>query len=261
MSTRHPDSSLLNLDILALSLLCCLLASVVALVLPQEQVRRDDKELTATAPLPATPALRVAPALNWNRLISTAGTLRSDAEIAGRQGDAIATRLAHSAAERENQALESRVGELAEKVALMQKIQNAEDEARRLKRELEERRRQAETHGLQVQRLVGDYRGPYVLIECTEGAVTVYPGKEKLDIKKAKAQLDRLVAQITAAGFVAFVVKPGGWYLDSYDEIRPRIYEALARIEKNTGKRIGRSTLPLDVSESTTDYLPPGGRT
>lgn len=262
MSPRQLRPALLNLDILALSLLCCLLASVVALIVAQGHRPAGTKVPVVRIEPTAAPAPPAGPVVDWDRLSATANAFRREAESIGRRADAIATRVTRSAADRENLALTSRLTELGEKVALLQKIMAADSEASRLEKLLEERRREAAASGgREAQRLLGDYRGPYVLIECVEGAVTVYPGNERLDIKTAKAQLDRLVAQIVDAGFVAFVVRPGGWYEDSFDELRPRIYEALAKVKKDTGRYIGRNTLPLDASEPIADYLPNGGRT
>lgn len=258
---RQPRAVQLNLDVLAMSLLCCLLASVVALIVARSRSPAVTKtpEIgieTASAPLPAP-----GPALDWRRLGTAASSMGATGQSMADRAETMATRVSRSIAERENSALSSQVADLSKKLALMQAIKAADDEARRLEKLLDHRSQTAASAAQGVRRLVGDYRGPFVLIECTEGAVTVYPGNERLDIKTAKAQLDSLVARIVAAGFVAFVVRPGGWYADSFDEMRPRIYEALAKVKKETGRHIGRSTLPLDASEAIADYLPTGGRT
>lgn len=247
---RGRPGALMNLDLLALSLLCCLLASVVGI-------------LVAGAKPPAPPP--IPPVDVKPRHVSAREELRQQTTRLAVQvrevehsRETIATKLNYSVLERENVTLGSRAVQAREKVALTRLIQQAREEAARLTKELEERRRDAQAPLTpEARRMLGDYRGPYVLLECVRDAAYVHPGAERIPMAPSTEQLAKLVDRITRAGFVALVVRPSGWYENSYDNLRSLIYGELGKVEKATGNRVGRSTFPLDESEPITQYLPP----
>lgn len=257
MRTANCRPALLNLDVVALSLLFCLLASVVALLISQQATVAKP---AIPEPPVAVPAPEPAPeALDWQALTEKTRTLTAQGESAARLNEAIENKVTRSIAERENLVLSSRIAEVGEQVAMLESLRKALADATRIQQALDARRAE-ESRTATSRQMLGDYRGPYVLIECVEGASIVYPGKERIALKPPQAQVDALVAKIVEAGFVVFVVRPAGWYGDSYDDLRPTIYKALANVKTPDGKPIGRSTFPLEASESIKEYLPTGGR-
>lgn len=105
--------------------------------------------------------------------------------------------------------------------------------------------------------MLGSYKGSYVLIECLEGGAIIYPGGTRIEMNPPKEQLTRLVDQIAKAGFVAFAVRPSGWYNNSYDKLKAVLYPELDRVVKESGRSIGRNAFPLDSADDIRVYLPP----
>lgn len=234
---------LLNLDILALSLLCCLLASVVGvLVLGGEE----------TAPAKETYNPRV-----WKELRQQSARLTAEVQEVERSRESLAAKITYSALDREKRTLQSRVNEIERKINLMKQLLATKEESERLTKALEEKEKTLRTpFSTEARRMLGEYKGPYVLVECVEDKAFIYPGKMRIGMKAGEEEVQRLVNQIAEAGFVAFVVRPAGWYDNSYDQLKQRIYRELDKMEKR-GKSVGRSTLPLDESAPIANYLPP----
>ena len=112
----------------------------------------------------------------------------------------------------------------------------------------------------EMTQILGQYKGPYVLVECIQDAAIVYPGKQRIEMNPSDDQVNQLIDQISKAGFIALVVRPDGWYGNSYDKLRKIIYDRLDVIEKNEGKHIGRSTFPLTSDGPIANFLPPEGK-
>ncbi len=248
MKAAHASSALLNLDVLALSLLCCLLASVVGvLVLGGEASPNPPQENAANQDT----------ALVWTRLHEQTANLYARVEKLEQSRETITSKLNYSLLERANRDLESRIKEIQETLNLVAKIQAAKHEIAQLRKELEdEEKKQNIVVTPEAKRMLGEYKGPYVLIECVENGAIVYPGQNRIEMSPSVDQADQLLNQITNAGFVAFVVRPAGWYDNSFDKIRKLVYERLDRVEKGTGRYIGRSTFPLAFDDLITDYIP-----
>jgi len=106
--------------------------------------------------------------------------------------------------------------------------------------------------------MLGSYKGSYVLLECVEGGANIYPGGTRITMNPSREQLTQLANRIARAGFVAFAVRPSGWYDNSYDRLKILLYPELNRIAKETGRPIGRNAFPLDSGDPISVYLPPG---
>lgn len=231
---RKQRTELLNLDILALSLLSCLLASVVGMLV----LGGDGKAFKQ----------RIALA-------------KSTADLTGRLGQATATlqaitnKLQQSALTRQNQVKNSELEEIQRQIKARQDLKETNREVARLSAQWhkaeQERRNIAPVNGI-----LGDYHGPYVLVECLRGRAEISPGGQHLGLNPSKEQVASLVQQITEAGFVLFIVRPSAWYQSSYDSLYPLISTQLDQLEKSTGKVIGRAVLPLDEGTSLNAYLP-----
>lgn len=232
MRKQRPE--LLNLDILALSLLSCLLASVVGMLV----LGGDGK--------------------SFKQRIALA---KSTADLTGRLGQATATleaitnKLQQSALMRQNQIKNSELEEIKRQIKARQDLKEAKEEVARLSAQWK-KAEQEQRHIALGNGILGDYHGPYVLVECRRGRAEIFPGRQHLGLKPGKDQVAALMAQITEAGFVLFVVRPSAWYQDSYDSLYPLISRQLDQLEKSNGKVIGRAVLPLDEGTALDAYLP-----
>jgi hypothetical protein len=253
------QSTILNLDILALSLLCCLLASVVGvLVLSGEEVRAEENRLTEERRRAEERKRRDEQERIFNELHQQTARIQVDVEEVEHSREAIVAKLNYAVLERGNRALKSRSAEIQQKISLIRRLATAKVESQRLAKELEKKEKVATTTLTpEARRMLGEYKGRYVLVECVEDAAIIYPGQERVAIKPSKAQVERLLNQITKAGFVAFVVRPSGWYDNSYDKLKAIIYAELDKIEKEGERTVGRSSFPLDTVEPIANYLPP----
>ena len=232
MRKQRPE--LLNLDILALSLLSCLLASVVGMLV----LGGDGKAFKQ----------RIALA-------------KSTADLTGRVGqataalDAITHKLQQSAFMRQNEVKLSELEEMQQNIKARLELKEAKEEVARLsvqwQKAEQERRESAPRNGI-----FGDYHGPYVLVECVRGRVEIFPSEQHFGLNPSREQVASLMEQITEAGFVLFVVRPSGWFQNSYDALYPMISKQLDQLEKTQGKVIGRAVLPLDEDTSLDAYLP-----
>jgi hypothetical protein len=254
MRTARYSTELMNLDVLALSLLCCLLASVVGvLVLGGEpgpkvaaESEKDKPESNENDPLV------------WAALQEQTAKLYAHLQEVERSRETITSKLNYSILERQNIELKSRIKEIEDKLDLIGKINAVKLEIERLSQELDEQAEKLDVHLTpQARRMLGEYKGPYVLIECIENGAIVYPGKQRIEMSPSNEQADQLVKQIANTGFVAFVVRPNGWYDNSYDKLQTIIYHRLDQFEKNTGKYVGRSAFPITSGDSITNYIPP----
>lgn len=240
---RHTE--LLNLDVLALSLLCCLLASVVGvLVLGGEENAQANENTQENSP-------------TWTDLRQQSARLFVQVQEAERSREGIVAKLDYSMLERENHTLKFHISDIERKINLLRKLVVTKNESAKIARELEEKEKPITP---EAKKMLGEYKGPYVLIECIEDEAFIYPGKERISMKPSKEQTEKLLNQIIKAGFVAFIVRPDGWYGNSFDKLRALICEKLDQAEKQGEKYVGRSTFPLDAGASITNYLPPEHR-
>ena len=258
MKTSSRDS-ILNLDILALSLLCCLLASVVGvLVLSGEEVRAEENRVAEEKRRAEGKSGRNEQERIFNELYQQTERIHIAAQEVEDSRKAVVTKLNYAILERDNRALKSRSTELHQKLSLRKRLTDAKAESLRLAKELEEQEKSRNARLTpEVRRMLGEYQGGYVLLECVEDAAIIYPGKGKIGTKPSREQVEKLLNQISKAGFVVFVVRPSGWYNDSYDKLKAIIYAELDKIDNQGERTIGRSTFPLDAAESIANYLPP----
>lgn len=146
--------------------------------------------------------------------------------------------------------------DLTAKVADLAELARLQLELDRLREELE-RLRIAEQNLLARQNSVfGGYTGNYVLIECVQDAIIVHPGAERIGLYQLPDTQDRLMAQIVAAGYVAFAVRPSGWHENSFSRVKTLVYERLSTTEQSGGARVGRAEFPLHEADPIEPYLP-----
>ena len=234
MKSVRSDSGLLNLDVLALSLLCCLLASVVGVL-----VIGGDAAIAA----------------RWNELEQQAAKFKSSTSDAENLRREIEDKVVFAQLDRDNRLLRSQVGELRSKADLQKAIADAKAEIEESKKRIAEN--QQKESSPERRRMLGDYSGSYVLLDCFNDSAIIYPNKQKIEISPSNADQNRLLKKIQDAGFVVFIARPSSWSGDAYDKIKTWVCSALDQSEKQGGSPVGRSTLPLDESESIENYLPP----
>jgi hypothetical protein len=241
MTTRRKGKGLLNIDVLALSLLCCLLASVVGILVLAGDDGGEGETGHALTDI-------------HQQVVQLAGQVQATE----RAREDMATKLNFAMLERDNRKLQTRITELGEKITLISQIAGTKKEVVRLGNELATLEAPANADLTpEMQHILGDYRGPYVLIECIEDGAIIYPSKQKIEMKPAKEQVDTLLKQITKAGFVVFVARPAGWYNNSYDNLRTLLTKELDKMKEQGGKHVGRSAFPLDRATPIDNYLPP----
>lgn len=247
MKKVRASSGLLNLDVLALSLLCCLLASVVGvLVLSGE----------ASPSTPAEPSQDTV--VVWTKLHEQTAKLYTRVQQEEHSREALINKINYSLLDRANRDQEARISEIQQKLDIVDKIKSATLEIASIRKQLENLESQTNPPpSSEVGQIVGKYKGPFILIECVEDEAVIYPGGRRVEMEPSADQADELINQITNAGFVALVVRPSGWYENSFDKLRKLIYDRLDQIENDGGKRVGRSTFPLTDEDSITNYLPP----
>jgi len=230
---RKAHSELFSLDVLALSLLCCLLASVVGiLVLSGEGVNLRE---------------RVVLRKHTTELVGLMDeTRRSLEEISGK--------LQYSALERENRIARGKVEELERKIDARQRLAEARSEIERLNTQLASLKHHAPGDNV-PNNPFGSYRGRFILVECVRDHVLIYPGRERLGLQPTPDQIATLINRIRQAGFVLFVVRPSGWYDNSFNKVQPLVNKGLD--QASGGQAIGRAVLPLAESASLAPYMPP----
>ena len=231
---RKAHTELFSLDVLALALLSCLLASVVGiLVLSGEGA-----------------SLRQRVDLGKNTV-----ALKGSMDETLRSLEAISNKLNQSEIERENKIAQGRVAELNRKIDARKGLADAQAEVVRLKKETEALKQDA-AKGRDVENVFGSYHGAYVLVECVRDRVIIYPGRERLGTQPSRGEIAALVGRIQQAGFVLFVVRPSGWFDNSFDKVHGLVSQGLDQAQTSGGKLIGRAILPLEESAPLTQYLP-----
>ena len=107
--------------------------------------------------------------------------------------------------------------------------------------------------------LFGSYTGPNVLIECDRGGVSVYCSdhwkKIPMGLPPSSSDRERLLKQIDRLGFVAFLVRPGG-FDKSFDDYSEFIYDHIDRVNKTrpVNQRIGDFSFPAEDSDPIEKY-------
>ncbi len=137
---------------------------------------------------------------------------------------------------------------------LQKKIDELNKEIERLKKiikEVEEKVKKTSVE--QGSPFGGSYTGPYVLLECDDKGVVVYPDKKRVPLKASDEEIDWLKQQIRAAGAAALVVRPSG-----FEESYAKFYKVLtdfADNDKAKDKTIILSFWPIEAEEAIEKYL------
>jgi predicted nucleic acid-binding Zn-ribbon protein len=100
----------------------------------------------------------------------------------------------------------------------------------------------------------GDYHGPFILLECDDKGVVVYPGSKRIPLESPAEETDWLKGEIRRVGAALLVVRPSG-FKESY----AKFYELITKFvdgEASQGKKIVLSFWPIEAEESVKQYLP-----
>lgn len=259
---KRRNGELFSLDVLALALLTCLLASVVGMLVMGEDgktlkvrksIHQESQRLSASVGQAQA---------SLQQLASKAG---ATVTLANELGDALAEA---SDLDRKLKNLQQGTGENPTRNHNdRQEMAAAQAELQRLSAELAKlQQADAPKAGPGIHQIVGDFKGSYILIECVKDAVVVYPFKTRIacnaknESKRAKDEFERnlkfLLNHIVETGFVVFVVRPAGWFENSYDSLYPPVTKQLAALEARGGKHVGVCKFPLADTEAIGPFLP-----
>jgi hypothetical protein len=234
----------ISIDLIALPLLFCLLAAVVglfALAEEQPEICCNPPRCCEPPPDPRVEQLE--------GLISTAELLLGDQAVLLRKGGfAVALKETHEA--------QSTIDDLKKKTSLAQQVEAAEKAASLLEAQLKAKladppRPSSMPPQMPADEGFGTYVGPYVLLECREDTAIVHPGDWHISGQPADTEFSKLMDQIRHAGFVAFAVRPDGWFGKSFDKLKPRILRELGGTNS-----VGLAVFPIKANESIAPYLP-----
>jgi len=98
------------------------------------------------------------------------------------------------------------------------------------------------------------HRGPFLLLECDDKGVVVYPGSKRIVVGGSTAEMDWLRDEVRRTGAAQLLVRPAG-FKESY----AKFYELLtewADKEESAGKTIILNFWPIEANESIQEYLP-----
>jgi hypothetical protein len=132
---------------------------------------------------------------------------------------------------------------------LKKQIAKAQDRIKQLQRKLD-------TSG---NPLFGSYTGPHVLIECDKDGVSVYRSdnwkKTPMGLPSSTRDREWLLKEIDRLGFVAFLVRPGG-FDKSFDDYTEFIYDHIDRANQTrpANARIGDYSFPAEADEPIEKY-------
>lgn len=227
----------ISVDMLALPLLFCLLVAVVGVTVMQDVGSQACCQPEPT-PDPRETSLR---------------TMVEDAERLLSLQDPLERRVAFAIIRREIETATAEIAAFEEVIDLGDRIHQARVRLAEINRGIDALPRpqapiavnRPEDAGM------GDYSGPFVLLECVSGRAIVYPGAWVIPMEPSDMELRKLITQIRAAGFVAVAVRPSGWYNNSFDKITAKLFK-----EFPVGGAVRRTVFPLNEGEPITPYLP-----
>jgi len=145
----------------------------------------------------------------------------------------------------------------AEMQELQRKLDAIQSEIRRLKALIEELERKlgdATSSGGPLG-LFGNYhRGSFLLLECDDKGVVVYPGSKRIVVGASAVEMDWLKDQVRRTRAAQLLVRPNG-FKKSYATFYELLTE-LADKEASPDKKIILNFWPIEASESIQEYLP-----
>jgi hypothetical protein len=145
----------------------------------------------------------------------------------------------------------------AEIQELQRKLEAIQSEIRRLKaliEELEQKPKDPTPSGGRLGLFRNYHRGPFLLLECDDKGVMVYPGSKRIAVDSSAVERDWLKEQVRRTGAAQLLVRPNG-FKDSYAKFYELLTE-LADKEESAGKKIILNFWPIEANESIQEYLP-----
>ncbi|MFW6119056.1 MAG: hypothetical protein ACOC7S_01825 [Planctomycetota bacterium] len=259
---RHKATDSASIGFFALPALCCLLGAVVYLSSVAPEAVSDAGEPALLAEQSKIIAQQIEEAeAERQELFEGIAALREevqDRKERRKQLGELKLKLAR---------LEERIQELrATKEKLAQIVDAQKERAVKiadLKGQYEDLQRAIEQLRARVRKLQQEreqdskrsgrtgYSGPYVLVECLEGEVVVYPGEKRLSTDASRAEKEAVLHRAERVGFVALAVRPSG-YEDSYAEFRGYLNDSDAELSW--------SSFPIGAEEPIERYVPKGTR-
>lgn len=160
--------------------------------------------------------------------------------------------------ERVKEALEKAVTETdrnrAKAQKLKEKIETLQEEIKRLKAKIKELEEQGKAYPPDDPSIFGgEYKGPYVPLECDDKGVVVYPDKKRVPLEASGDEIEWLKQQIRAVGAANLFVRPSG-----FEESYTKFYEVLtvfADKEEAKGRTIILSFSPIEAEEAIEKHL------
>ena len=155
--------------------------------------------------------------------------------------------------EKERQQLEQALRDLeADRVAshqLQRELEALEAEIRRIQAEIEKK-------GGRVWPGGSGYNGPYVLLECDDKGVVIYPGAERVPLDAPDEEMEALKERIGKKGAVLLLARPSS-FKKSFDHFRPML-SRFVREKRQSGKNIVLTYWPIAEKASIEKYIPQG---
>jgi len=137
---------------------------------------------------------------------------------------------------------------------LKEKIETLQKEIKRLTAKIKELEEQGKANQPEEQSIFGgEYKGPYVLLECDDKGVVVYPEKKRVPLEASGDEIEWLKQQIRAVGAAKLFVRPSG-----FEKSYAKFYEVLtvfADKEEAKGRTIILSFSPVEAEEAIEKHL------
>ena len=155
--------------------------------------------------------------------------------------------------EKEKRGLEQALRDLeADRVAshqLQRELEALEAEIRKIQAEIEKK-------GGPVWPGGSGYNGPYVLLECDDKGVVIYPGAERLPLDAPKKEMEALVERTRKKGAVLLLARPSS-FKKSFDHFRPKLEQVFWE-EEEKGQEFVLTYWPIAENTSVEKYIPQG---
>jgi len=162
--------------------------------------------------------------------------------------------------EREKEVLERKVTEDDIEKGLVQallgKLEEMKQDMERLKERLAELEKEAKE---KADRPLwqGDHDGPYLLLECDDKGIVVYPGENRIVLDAPEYRIDRLKSEVKNVRGAVLVTRPSG-FVEAHRKFYG-ILTGLAKEEAEKDEKIVLSFWPIAEDEPISHYMFKGG--
>lgn len=137
---------------------------------------------------------------------------------------------------------------------LQKKLEDIQAEIERLKEAIENLEKKPPSKPGRPLGGIRIYNDPFILLECDDKGVIVYPGNKRIPLDSSAEETDWLKSEIRSVGAVLLAVRPSG-FKESY----AKFYELLTKFadeEASQGEKIVLSFWPIEAEEAVKQYLP-----